>query len=268
MEEERQHFGQLMKDARRRFDEFLTSLEKNKPFLLRRQERRSAKECGEAAVEEPSRRLYRKMSCKSENSDEDLKIGKMKKSRPINRQKKIKNRLRHSVIGTGKEFSDFEGMFLLEESVYRACHDEEADAEAEQNAEDALAKYINELYTNDLKTKQDDGGCIVGKASVTGSSLLDATMERAERGKILIRKSLSNEFQRSKKRMHRRSSSYFLRSRLAITDAPISSAEKNNFLVWDENSCLALTKEQKRRVKEKMKQAMKRPDNYSYLGNL
>ena len=266
MEEEKQNFSRLMKDARRRFEEFLTNIDKNKPFLLRRMDRRSSKASVGLVKGEANRHLYRRMSCRSENSDEDLKIVKMRQVRSISKHKKIKSRFRHSVIGNGKEFSDFEDMLLIESSVYKACHDD--DCGEEISAEDALVKYISQLYTNDMKAMKDNvysTGDIKADKNLSVDKMLGTKLpnnkennrKTTDNGKPMIRKSLSNEFQRVKTRKHRRASSYVVRSRLASPERSAYAAD-----------CVALTREQKRRVKEKMKQALKRPDNYSYLGNL
>lgn len=280
MEEEKQNFGRLMKDARRRFDEFLSNLERNKPFSFRRIDRELSKGCNASMANEQSGKLYRRLSIRSENSDEDLKVAKMMKVRSFNRHTKITNRLRHSVIGNGKEFCDLEEMLLIETNVYRACQDDNDDSRAELSAEDALTKYIKNLYTKDIETKEENKWP-AEKLDATGSKLKYATCKKVANGrdysardadvtaKTYFRKSLSCEFQRTKTRRHRRSSSsYAMKSRLASADKPNYSVETNKFLGWHSTSCTELTAEQKRRAKEKMKQALKRPHNYLYLGNL
>ena len=265
MEEEKQHFSRLMKDARRRFEDFLTNFEKSTPFLIRRMDHKYPKgdEC--LFTDGTNRHLYQKMSCESENSDENINVAKVIKMRSNGKYKKLKRRLRHSVIGTGKEFSDIDVMLLNESSEYNTCYD---DGNGNKLcAEEALNNYISQLYSNDKKPtrnsfcaneKEEKSRYIVDEILHAKLSDRNASyINKADAGNNTMRMNNSNGLERIKARKNCRFPSYVARSRLA---SPGKSMYSDDSVV--------LTREQKRRVKEKMKLALKRPNNYSYLGNL
>ena len=265
MEEEKQNFSRLMKDARRRFEDFLTNLEKSTPFLIRRMDHKYPKADGCLFTDETTRHLYRKMSCESENSDENIKVAKVIKMRPSTNYKKLKRRLRHSVIGTGKEFSDFNVMLLNGSSEYKACQDDSYGNEL--CAEKVLNSYISQLYSNEKKATRNSFCANEGEKTsrvivdeILHAKLSDrnvSSINKIDTDNNMTRMNYSNGLERIKARKNCRFPSYVGRSRLA---SPGKSMYNDDSVV--------LTREQKRRVKEKMKLALKRPNNYSYLGNL
>ena len=262
MEEEKQNFSKLMKDARRRCEEFLATFEKNTPFFIRRADHRCSRASRDLANSEVNRRLYRKMSCKSENSDDSINIAKGVKVRSRGKHKKLKKRLRHSVIGTEKEIGDLEVLLLNEASEYTAYHDDDCKTLSNDNALDV---YFSQLYSRDKQPthrhlcsdeKDKTNGAVIREIQEEKPS--DARFIRTtETSNSIIRRRFSNEYPGAKARKNYRFSSY-------IPGSHLTSPERSMFT----DDCVVLTREQKRRVKEKMKLALKRPNNYSYLGNL
>jgi len=262
MEEEKQNFTRLMKDARKRFEDLLTNLEKSKPFLVPRSSRKYLTANGDVIANEASTYMYRRMSCRGENSDENISMVKVTKGNFCSNRQKVKKRFRHSVIGTGKEFRDFQYVLLNEASEYEAYCD--AVSEDKLPNGDVLGNCTNPLYSSDKKMVANKLNISNSKTSSVNHNEIfgmkfssrDVCCTKTFDDNFAIRKSFSHELRRAKRRKNCRSS-YIARSRRASPEQSIYT-----------DDCLVLTREQKRRVKEKMKLAMKRPNNYSYLGNL
>ena len=262
MEEEKQNFTRLMKDARRRFEDLLTNLEKSKPILVPRINRKHLKANEDVIANEASTYMYRRLDCRGENSDENISMAKVTKGNSCSNHKKLKKRFRHSVIGTGKEFRDFQYILLNEASDYEVYCD--AVSKGKLSNGDVLSNCITPLYSSDKRTVENKSNISNSKTNgVFGDDIFrmkfsgrDVCCTKTFDDNFAIRKSFSHELRRVKRRKNCRST-YIARSRRASPEQSIYT-----------DDCLVLTREQKRRVKEKMKLAMKRPNNYSYLGNL
>lgn len=277
MEQERQHFGRMMKDARRKFKDFVVNLEKANPFLLERVARGDVKKNGLKMVEQTNKVCYKRLSCNFEKSEEDIRLARTRKAQSFskrrNRPNVTKKRFRHSVIGNGREFSDLEEALLLE-----AVSDYDYNDETKCTAEDAFMRYFANVYnreinneehtTNKEETKRN---CEVEIADLL--NLEDATdeiqrlkMRRHIGRKTRTSRSLANDLEKQKANgvLRKKVPGYVERN------SRFNGADTSRYSIstTDDSGSVAFTREEKRRLKQKMRQAFKKPESYSYMGNL
>ena len=262
MEEERQQFSQKMRDARKRFEHFLLNIEKSNPFLLRRTSRGSIQKNSLGDTREENKIGYKRLSCNFENPGDAFNSINARKARSFSKRSRPmirKNRFRHSVIGTGKEFSD------LEELIDASKNYGDYDSDVKLSPEDAFQNYFNELYTGNTNGDNAKSCSTLMENEIVIDNLLQLTEDEGLSnqkhcvGKKTI-SSWSSDFDKVKTRNYHRESllPFLLRSKLAG-----SSQEDKG-----ENGGVVFSKEQKRRLKKKMKQALRTPENCFYMGNL
>ena len=277
MEQERQHFGRMMKDARRKFKDFVVNLEKANPFLLERVTRGDVKKNGLKMVEQTNNVCYKRLSCNVEKSEEDIRLANTRKAKSFNKRRNrpnvTKKRFRHSVIGNGREFSDLEEALLLD-----AVSDYDNDDGTKCTAEDAFIRYFANAYnreirneeqsTNKEETKRNYGVEIADLLNLgdTTDEIQRLKIKRQIGRKPRTSRSLANDLEKMK-------TNAVLRKKVpgyAETNSRFNGADLSRYSVTntDDSGSVIFSREEKRRLKQKMRQAFKKPESYSYMGNL
>ncbi len=284
MEEERVQFSRMIKDARRRLREFLVNTDKANPFIFEKVTRGSLKKNGVQMRQETNHVCYKRLSCNYEKSDDEIRLAGTRKAKSFTKKSRpnyIKKRFRHSVIGNGNEFSDLDEALLLDPTL---LEDEAGNSQGQSSAksvEYAFTKYLSQLYANDVadsknnfasrvrgnnKNKEVPVGILVDIEETSNSSQRKATKNKENRRTftdgINMNTKNSEKFEE-----------YILPDKIPDhfgQGARFHSAEISGFSPVNAESpaSVAFSREQKRRLKRKMKQALRKPENYFYMGNL
>ncbi len=192
-----------------------------------------------------------------------------KRNRPI-----VKKRFRHSVIGNGNEFSDIEEAWLLDPSVLE--EDNKAGSSqnnySEKSVEDAFTKYISQLYTKNTPSSKNFASRVrgTGNQEVPVDQLVqidDQVVHHTKRKTNINRENHHEMFAQDDS--DEKIEEYIIPDDIEDFKLRIGRAgcTKDSPVNGDSPSSVAFSREQKRRFKRKMKKALKKPENCSYLGN-
>ena len=280
MEEERIQFSKMIKDAKRRLREFLIHMDKDNPSVLDKVSRGSWKNNVAQTTSETNQICYKRLSYGFEKSEEDLRLAKTRKARSFtkrNRPNAIKKRFRHSIIGNGNEFSDLDEALLVDACVYEE-QSEDSRSNEKKTVDQAFTQYLNELHSHDVVGTQ-KGKAWDKKVNTEPKvgQLVDIDVDSGLDHNCNLKRRSNKRTQHRRtytgglKDIREKCDDYIIRNEIStdffdrrphLLDAGLTSDNTESL------ASVAFSREQKRRLKNKMKQALRKPENYFYMGNL